>query len=118
MKLSVERQESLVAGSPASRLSPNMRHLLRRMWQLGYGTIRRLHVRDGQPVFDPAPAVVRTIRLGQPEPGIGKPACDDFALKQQQLALVRLLADVGTGVIDLVKVHDGLPVGLEIHEQL
>ncbi len=93
-----------------------MRRLLRRMWQLGYGTIHRLHVRDGEPVFDPSPRIVRTIRLGQA--CSGRPGCDDFALKREQQALVRLLAELGTGVIDLIKVHDGLPVGLEIHERL
>jgi hypothetical protein len=39
-------------------------------------------------------------------------------LKQEHLAFQREVASIGNGVIDIIKVHDGLPVGLEIQEQL
>ncbi|WP_460182268.1 hypothetical protein [Thermopirellula anaerolimosa] len=39
-------------------------------------------------------------------------------LKPAEIALVETLAAIGTGVIDTIKVHDGLPVALEIREQV
>ena len=110
MTLPDDRRRPLAAGIPASSLSPNMRRLLRRMRRLGYGTIHRLHVRAGAPVFDPPPVVVRTVRLSEFEPGGRKPTRDDFALNRQQIALVRQLAAIDTGVVDVIKVHVG-PAG-------
>jgi len=71
----------------------------------------------GNPVFDPPPLVVRTVRLSESDSCAPKPAREDFSLNRQQIALVRQLAAIHTGVVDVIKVHDGLPVGLEIHEQ-
>lgn len=98
-------------------LSPNLSRLLDRMWRLGYGTVRGLHVRAGDPLFDPPPIVVRTVRLSEAGPPRCKSANANFALNREQSALQRELAAIDTGVIDVIKVHDGLPVGLEIHEQ-
>ncbi|MEX0678369.1 MAG: hypothetical protein WD063_14910 [Pirellulales bacterium] len=44
------------------------------------------------------------------------PTKADYPLKREQLAFQRELAAIGTGVIDVIKVHDGLPVGLEFRE--
>jgi hypothetical protein len=40
----------------------------------------------------------------------------EFSLKAEHIRFQQELASIGDGVIDVVKVHDGLPVGLEIHE--
>ena len=101
----------------AGSLSPNLRRLLDRMWQLGYGTVRGLHVRAGDPLFDPPPLVVRTVRLSEAGPPRHKSAKADYSLKREQIAFQRELAAIDSGVIDIVKVHGGLPVGLDIHEQ-
>jgi hypothetical protein len=86
------------------------------MWRLGYGTVRGLHVRAGDPLFDPPPQVICTVRLSEVGPPRPKSATADYPLKRAQLAFQRELAAIGTGVIDVIKVHDGLPVGLEFHE--
>lgn len=105
------------ASATAGSLSPNLRRLLDRMWRLGYGTIRGLHVRAGDPLFDPPPLVVRSLRLSGCGATCRERASGDYSLKGEQIAFQRELATIGTGVIDVVKVHDGLPVGLEIREQ-
>ena len=101
----------------AGSLSPNLRRLLDRMRRLGYGTIRGLHVRAGDPLFDPPPLVVRMVRLTEAGPPCRELPSVEYALKREQIAFQRELVAIGTGVIDVVKVHDGLPVGLEFHEQ-
>jgi hypothetical protein len=57
------------------------------------------------------------VRLPDAGPSRCKPTSAEYALKREQLAFQRELMTIGTGVIDIVKVHDGLPVGLEFHEQ-
>lgn len=97
-------------------LSPNQRRLLERMRKLGFGLIRGLHVRAGDPLFDPSPTIVRTVRLPEPGPNAARVAPDAFALCREQRAFLECLSHMGDGVIDVIKVHDGLPVNLEIHE--
>lgn len=99
-------------GSP----SPNLRRLLERMWKLGFGIIRGLHVRNGDPVFDPPFSIVCSIRLA--DDGMDRPRTisGEFVMNRAQRALQRQLALIGTGVIDVIKVHDGLPVNLEFRE--
>lgn len=96
--------------------SPNLRRLLERMWTLGFGHIRGLHIRNGDPVFDPPFTVVCTIRL--PNDGADRPQIipGEFVMNRAQRALQRQLALIGNGVIDVIKVHDGLPVNLEFRE--
>jgi hypothetical protein len=88
------------------------------MWTLGFGTIRGLHVRNGDPVFDPPFTIVYTIRL--PDDGSDRPLFvpGEFVMNRAQRALQRQLAIIGTGVIDVIKVHDGLPVNLEFRESV
>jgi len=96
---------------PAPPLTPARRRLIDLVRRLGYGRVEHLHVRDGEPVFTPPPRVVRTVRLGRrPDRVHG----DEPTLKQQHHELLRLLAEVGDGVVARVEVADGLPVLVEV----
>lgn len=97
--------------------SENLRYVFNRMWRMGYGTFRGLHFRDGDPLLDPPFQVVRTVRLPESGPPRQVIVTSECPLKQEHFAFKQELAAIGTGVIDVVKVHDGLPVGLEINEQ-
>lgn len=101
----------------AGSLSPNLRRLFNRMWRLGYGTFRGLHVRAGDPQFDPPPIVVRMARCDATSTARHEASNLDFVLKREHLAFQQELAAIGDGVIDVIKVHDRLPVGLEMREQ-
>lgn len=101
----------------AGSLSPNLRRLFNRMWRLGYGTFRGLHVRAGDPLFDPPPLVVRMARCDATSTTRHEASNPDFVLKREHLAFQRELASIGNGVIDVIKVHDRLPVGFEMREQ-
>lgn len=83
-----------------------------------FGRIEALAVRGGQPVLDPPPRVVRAVRLSEVGPSRPEPAGAQYPWKREQIALVRELAAIDTGVIDVIKVHHGLPVALEIQEQV
>jgi hypothetical protein len=83
---------------------------------MGYGTIRGLHVRDGDPLVDPPFAAVRSVRLSSSGASQIDTRRVEFSLKAEHIRFQQELASIGDGVIDVVKVHDGLPVGLEIHE--
>jgi hypothetical protein len=71
--------------------------------------------RAGEPVFDPLPLIVRVVRTTEPPPGPPQPAPESFVLCREQQTFLRHLTDLGDGVVALIKVHDGLPVQLEIH---
>lgn len=103
-------------GLESGLLSPNMRRLLERMRKLGFGTIRGLHVRAGEPLFDPRPVVVRTVLVREAGAASPRVMPDVFTLSREQVAFVHCLASMDEGVIDMIKIHDGLPVSMEIHE--
>jgi hypothetical protein len=98
---------------PMDQFSPNVRYAFQRMWRLGYGTFRGVHVRDGDLQLDTPFRVVRSVRF----PDEATTRRDLAPVKREHFAFQRELKTIGTGVIDVIKVHDGLPVGLEIDEQ-
>lgn len=100
------------------QFSPNLRYAFQRMWQLGYGTFRGVYVCDGDLVLDPPFRVVRTARFPESVTTRRPEADGTFPLKREHFAFRREVASIGNGVINMIKVHDGLPVGLEIDEQL
>ena len=99
------------------QFSDNLRYVFDRMWRMGYGTIRGLSFRDGDPLLDPPFSVVRVVRLPDSSPPRQLTITSQCPANREHFAFQQELAAIGTGVIDVIKVHDGLPVGLEIHEQ-
>ncbi len=97
--------------------SPNFRYLCERAWQLGYGTIRGLHVRAGDPLLEPAPELVRMARCDSSKPGRDESSCLTFGFKPEHFVLQQHLATIRDGVIDVIKGHDRLPVCLEMREE-
>lgn len=107
------------ARPPRTRpLSPACRSLLELIRWVNFGRIEELAVRGGDPVFDPPPRVVRAVRLAQPGPSRHQSTRTPSTLRREEIGLVQELATIGTGVIHVIKIHDGLPVALEIHQQV
>ena len=97
-------------------LSPERRRLVEKMQRLSFGHIEGLHVRNGEPVFDPPPRVVREVKFGGqngPRPEATK---GDFALKNEVVDLFAHLEEVGNGVITRLDIKHGLPFGMAIEE--
>jgi len=102
--------------STKKSLSAPRRRLLELMQQYSFCRIENLHVRGGEPVFDPAPRVTQDIRLGGdngPRPELAK---DDFLLRTTARELFEHLNRVGTGTVAAIEVRYGLPVRLLIEK--
>ena len=97
-------------------LSPKRWRLLELMQGINFGRIEGLHVRDGEPVFEPAPRVVRKVKIGA-ENG-RRPELDamDFVLKREVAELFEHLGRLGSGVVRTIEVKGGLPFALDIEE--
>jgi hypothetical protein len=104
-------------GDPNGRsLSPNLRPLLQCMRQMGYGTIRGVHFRDGDPLFDPPFDVIRKVRTAEKAWPHRDSVAGVFELTCEHLRFIEELAASRNGIVD-IKVVNGLPVDLDIHER-
>ena len=99
----------MAANIPLSTLSPSRKTLVEVMRRLHFGQILGLHLRTGNPVFDPAPQLVRDRKLAGESLPRPDPAGEDFLLKEQIVELFRLFGEIQDGVIELIEVKDGLP---------
>ena len=81
---------------------------------LGFGRIEQLHVHDGEPVFDPSPTLIRTVRLSDADSDQDLPTLAHILRKPQTRALLRELAGVRCGCILRLEVRDAQPVFMEV----
>lgn len=97
-------------------LTPARRQLLHMAQHMGHGRIENLLVRNGQPVLDPLPRVIREVKLGgAPVPPVA--ICgQDFALKAQWRDLLGLFDRVQDGTLICVEVKHGLPFRATLSE--
>jgi hypothetical protein len=95
-----------------SELPEGSRRLVELMQQLNFGRIENLSVRDGQPLLEPPPRVVREIKIGGDNGPRPEALRDDFPLKAQHSELFACLADLGEGTVVLLEVKHGLPFRL------
>ena len=108
----LDRDSQLIAPQ-ASAPSRAVRVLVQLCIDLRYGRIERLHVRGGEPVFDPAPEVIRTVKFGGPEEG-APPTLAQVISKPQTQALLRELSCVESGCILRLEVRDSQPCFMEV----
>jgi hypothetical protein len=97
-------------------LSPSHQRLIRECQRINFGRLERLHVRDGRPVFDPPPKVVREVKFGGengPRPEIGS---SDFELKSQARELIAQLEALGDGIVSSIEIKHGLPFRMTVEE--
>jgi hypothetical protein len=79
------------------------------MQDVYFGRIEDLVVRNGEPVFDPSPRVVREIKIGG-DNTIDPDRCgSDFLLKSQVRQFFLELLRLGDATIERVEVKHGLP---------
>lgn len=100
-----------------STLSDAQSQLIELLQRLNFGRVEGLHVRGGEPVFDPAPRVVQKLKMGgengpRPETTLG-----DFWLKQQTIELLQAIADLGEGEVLAIEIKHGLPFSVEIEHR-
>ena len=97
-----------------AQVSFQRRRLVEMMQEIRFGSIEGLEVRDGEPVTDPSPVIVRDIALGKengPHPARSK---EDFALKRPPQELFDLFDREQNIRIDRLIVQAGLPLRLRV----
>ena len=97
-------------------LSPARAHLVEMMQGLNFGRLEGLVIRNGEPVFDPSPRVVRQVRFCRengPRQEIGKL---NFVLKAEVRDLFAHMEAMGDGVIECLEIKHGLPFGMTVQE--
>jgi RNA polymerase sigma factor (sigma-70 family) len=97
-------------------LSESHRKLVEMMQNLNFGRIEGLQIRNGEPVLDPPPRLIRDIKLGGengPRPELGH---FDFALKSQVLELLEHFTELENCRIEVLEVKNGLPFRLVVEQ--
>jgi len=97
-------------------LPPAGERLVRLMQELNFGQVWGLVVRDGEPVFDPPPRVVREVKFGGENGPRPETAKGDFALKAQVRELLAQLESLGDGIVECIEVKHGLPFRMTVEE--
>ena len=97
-------------------LSVPRRRLVAFMQSLSYGRIEGLQIRGREPVFAPAPTVVREIKLAA-ERTPPRPE-GDFPLKAQIVDLFGEFDRLRDGVVLSLEVHNGLPFRMSLGEAI
>jgi hypothetical protein len=91
-----------------SALSEPRKKLVQSMQALSFGLIENLEIRQGEPVFNPSPRMVRDIKLGGDNSPRQKHQGSDFLLKHQIVELCSLLDAIANSTI-CIEVKHGLP---------
>lgn len=99
---------------PKSVLSKSQSRLIELLQKLNFGRVEGLHVRNGEPVFDPAPRVVQKLKMGADNSPRPESALQDFLLKHQTIEMLQAIADLGEGQVLAIEVKNGLCFSLEI----
>jgi hypothetical protein len=111
--------EVIVAGSyTKSGLSAQQRRLLETMQRLNFGRIEELAIRNGQPVFQPAPRIVQDIKIGGENGPRPELTIEDFALKSGVIELFDHLSRIGDGTLESLEVKNGMPFKLVVEQAL
>ncbi len=102
--------------SHKSSLSPTRLRLLEEMQNLNFGRIEGLAVCNGEPVFDPAPRIIREIKFGGENGPRRELEVNDFALKVQVVELFTCLTNLGSGTVESLEIKHGLPFRMNLVE--
>lgn len=95
-------------------LSPARQRLVELMQEIDFGRIEGLRVRNGEPVLETAPGVLRDIVFGKVN--APNPARDryDFALKEQLVEMFDFFDRERSVTVERLVVQNGLPVRMTV----
>lgn len=97
-------------------LSPQRKRLVETMQGINFGRVEGLVVRDGEPVLDPPPRVLREVKLCAENGPRPESELEDFVLKAQVRDLFAHFDALGSGTIRCLEVKHGLPFRMQIEE--
>lgn len=99
-----------------STSTPNQRRLIELMQRVNFGRIADIPIRNGDPVLNPLPRIIREVKFGgdnkpRPESELG-----NFTLKRQVQEMFEELDRTGNGMIEVLIVKHGLPFLMHVTE--
>jgi len=92
--------------------------LVRLCQNINFGQIQDLHVRNSDPVWDPAPTVLSEIKLDIEEAARPESELPDFKLSSQIQRLMHRLDQLTDGRIERIEVREGIPRRLVLTSRL
>ena len=102
--------------STKSSLSAPRRRLLEAMQRLNFGRIEGLEIRNGEPVFQPAPRIIQDIKIGGENGPRPELSIEDFALKSAVIELFDHLSRIGDGTLESIEIKYGMPFRLVVEQ--
>jgi hypothetical protein len=97
------------AARTKSGLSDGLQRLVELMQDNPFCQFKNVPIRDGEPILDPLPVIIREIKFGTDNRVHPSRDKRDFFLKQQHLELFALFEQMGTGTVAVLDVKAGLP---------
>jgi hypothetical protein len=101
-----------------SELSPGRQALVRLCETINFGSIENLEVRNCEPTFDPAPVMLRDLKLDSEEGPRPELALADFVVSNEILHLMRHLDEMKIGTVRRVEVRGGIPRRILLESQV
>jgi len=95
-------------------LTPARKWLVELMQKIHFGRIENLLVKNGEPVFEPSPRVIREIKFNgenRPRPELN---LNNFELKAEVKELLASLDQLENGCVETIEVKHGLPFHMSI----
>ena len=99
-----------------SNLTQQKQQFVGLMQRLNFGCIEGLIVRDGEPVLEPKPCVVREVKFGGENGPRPEAAKQDFELKKEVRDLFAQMETLGNGIVLSLEVKHGLPFKMHFEE--
>lgn len=94
--------------------SPAVLTVVQLCLDLQYGRIERLHVRDGEPVLEPMPKVIRTVKFSAPTSKHSATTLAEVLSKPQTKAFLQEISMMKSACIQRLEVRDSQPCFVEI----
>lgn len=92
-----------------SQVSQPRQALIRLCQTLNHGSIEGLKVEHSEPVFDPAPVVLKHLKLDSDDEPRPELVLADFAVSREIVSLIRCLDEMKLGAIRRIEVRCGIP---------
>jgi hypothetical protein len=97
-----------------SDLCDSERQLFDLIRDLNFGRIEHLQFRNGQPMLEPRPRIVRAVKMAHPARTAEKEKPPDGCPKQSLVELLALMRRTGDGELLVIEIRHGLPFLVEI----
>ncbi len=99
-----------------SSLSAARRQLVQLIQSIEFGQVLDLKVRKGEPVLQPMPRVLRSVKLGRDTGARAEIPAGDFTVRTEVIELLLQLSQIRDGVIRRLDVKNGLPISMVVEE--